>query len=187
VRQYAEKDGLAGVLIGARKLKELEERKLARLNTIKAEERSRFERLKTEMKQKKKGASEFKHAKKVNIKKVFSKLKTPAEMVKEPKNLSFSDAIPYIAFNEKEAMIADEVAVGKNEFEGEQLKYLPPKFYIRRKSCCCRDCKLFKEMPGFAIVLDQDHPGYFQKLRRQMMRKAMKKAGKAGILMKALN
>ncbi|CDW75041.1 UNKNOWN [Stylonychia lemnae] len=29
-------------------------------------------------------------------------------------------------------------------------------FYVRRKSCCCRDCKMYKELKGLNIVLESD-------------------------------
>lgn len=83
-------------------------------------------------------------------------------------------------------MIADEVVVGKNEFEGEQLKTLPPRFYIRRKSCVCKDCKLHKDFAGFDIVLDQDHPDNFLKKRKNMLKKAMRQAGKTSLFVSKL-
>lgn len=120
------------------------------------------------------------------MKKALRNLPTPAEIALKPKNLSFNDAIPHLAFNEREVMIADEVVVGKNEFEGEQLKTLPPRFYIRRKSCICKHCKLHKDFPGFDIVLDQDHPDNFIKKRKNMIKKAMRQAGKTSLFVSKL-
>jgi hypothetical protein len=91
-----------------------------------------------------------------------------------------------MAFNERETMIADEVIVGKNNFENDQLKQLPPRFYIRRKSCCCKDCKLNKDFMGFDIVLDSDHPDNFTKKRKKMLKIAMKEAGKTSLIVKKL-